>query len=280
MRVRFGPAGTPTQYKGNTSGIPRFLRKIGLDAFEYQAVRGVKISEEKAIFLGEEAEKHDVKLSLHGPYFINLNGSRETIEKSIGRLVKSAWAAEKMNAYRVVFHPGYYGGKTSREAVETISKSLREAVDEALRNGIKQFTYSPETMGKLSTVGTVDEIIEICLRVGEHALPTIDFAHIHARTKGGLRKKEDVLRIIEKIEGEFGEKVVKPLHCHFTQVEYGERGERKHLVIGEGEPDFRLIAEAFVETGIDAIVISESPILEIDALKMKDVLREIVEAGK
>ncbi|RLG59019.1 deoxyribonuclease IV [Candidatus Geothermarchaeota archaeon] len=273
--TRFGPAGTPTQYKGRKSGIPAFLNKMGLDALEYQCVYGVKISEKDAIELGAEAERYDVKLSLHAPYYINLNGSEETIEKSVERLVKSAWAAEKMNAYRIVFHPGFYGGKTSEEALKTISESLKSAVEEAIRRGIRKFTYGPETMGKIRTFGTLDEIIKLCLNVGEHVLPTIDFAHIHARTRGGLRRKDDILKIIERVEREVGKEAVKPLHCHFTQVEYGERGEKKHLIMGKGGPDFRIIAEALVETGVDAVIISESPILEIDSLKMKEIYEKL-----
>ena len=275
MRVRFRPAGTPTKYKGKTLGIPKFLREIGLDALEYQCVYGVKVKEEVAINLRKESEKYDIKLSLHAPYFINLNGSEEVIEKSIDRLVKSAWAAEKMNAYRIVFHPGFYGGKSSKEVTKIMASSLRKAVEVAKSKGIKEFVYSPETMGKVKTFGTVDEIIELCRLVGENTLPTIDFAHIHARTMGGLKTKDDVLEIIEKVEKEFPE-AVKPLHTHFTQVEFGPSGEKKHLIMGEGGPQFEIVAQAFVETGVDAVVISESPVLEIDALKMKEILENLL----
>ena len=271
MRVRFGPAGTPTKYKGETTGIPEFLKEIGLDAFEYQAVYGVKISKETAIELGKKAEECDVLLSLHAPYYINLNGAEDVIEKSIDRLVKSAWAAELMNAYRIVFHPGFYGKKSSKEATETIAESLKKAVEMAKAKGYKKFIYSPETMGKVKTFGTLDEILKLCSLVEEHCLPTIDFAHIYARTQGGLRTKDDILKIIEQVEKEFPE-AVKPLHTHFTEVEYGPSGEKKHIVMGKGKPDFKIIAEALIETGVDAVVISESPVLEIDALKMKEIL--------
>ena len=112
-RFRFGPAGKPISYRGDMIGVPEYLYSIGLNALEYQAVRGVRIGEEKARRLGEESKKYNILLSMHAPYYINLGSPKEsTVEASIRRLKESIQASYWMNAVIVVFHPGYYKDTT------------------------------------------------------------------------------------------------------------------------------------------------------------------------
>ena len=247
IKVRFGPAGKPVQYKGGMLGVPEFLHSIGLDALEYQAVRGVRVSEPDAKALGEEARKYDVALSLHAPYFINLAGSEETIEKSIERLVQSARAAKWMGARPIVFHPAYYGKRGKEGALRSTIEALKRAVELCEAEGIEKPPFAPETMGRDAQLGTVEEILTICLEV-PGVRPTIDWAHIHARGRGSLKTVDDVLKIIEQVE-KADPSYLKPLHTHYTPVEYSEAsGERKHHTMDEKEygPDFTLIAEALV----------------------------------
>lgn len=277
IRVRFGPAGKPVQYKGAMLGVPEFLHGIGLDALEYQAVRGVRISEPDATALGEEAKKYDVALSLHAPYFINLAGSGETIEKSIERLVQSAKAAEWMGARPIVFHAAYYGKKGKEGALRSTIEALRKAVELCEAEGVERPAFSPETMGRDAQLGTIDEVLAVCSEV-PGAVPTVDWAHIHARGRGSLKTVGDVLKVIEQIE-KVDPSYLKPLHTHFTKVEFGAGGEKKHHTLDEEGygPDFSIVAKALIEAGVDAVVISESPILEVDGLKMKETLAELLE---
>lgn len=279
IRVRFGPAGKPIQYKGAMLGVPEFLHSIGLDALEYQAVRGVRISELDAKALGDEAKKYDVALSLHAPYFINLAGSDETIEKSIERLVQSARAAKWMGARPIVFHAAYYGGRGKEGALRSTIDALKKAVELCEAEGIEKPPFSPETMGRDAQLGTVGEVLAICSEV-PGAVPTIDWAHIHARGRGSLKTVDDILKIIEQVE-KADSSYLKPLHTHFTKVEYGSAGEKKHHTLDEEDygPDFSIVAQALVQAGVDAVVVSESPILEVDSLKMKEILARLLEGA-
>ncbi len=279
MRVRFGPAGKPLSYKGKSELVPVFLKQLGLDAYEYQAVRSLRISKASATTLGKNAKECDVTLSLHGPYAINLSSEKpETREASIERLVKSAEIAMWMNAYLVVFHPGYYGKYTPDEALKLVIDALDKVVDRMKELKIKNVLLGAETTGKVKQVGSLDEIIHIC-EVNELVKPVIDFAHIHARGQGVIRTKEDYLKIFKLLDEKIGDRAFNPVHIHFTEVEFSESGELKHHPIGSGYgPNFEDLAKALIELNLDAIIISESPILEEDAVKMKSIFEKLLKA--
>ncbi len=283
MKVRFGPAGRPLDYKGPTEGIPYYLRTVeNLDAFEYQAVRGVRIKQNRAQLLGEEASKYDIRLSLHAPYAINFSSKKPSIiEASKKRLLQSVIAASWMNAKVVVFHPGYYGDLSPNKAVNTCIKALREVVEEIKALGIKAPLLGPETMGKLSQLGSLTEIILICQEV-DMCIPVIDWAHIHARERGYLRDKDSFLKVINQIEKELGSDIAKNLHTHFTKVEFSDKGERKHRTLDELKygPDFKPLAELIVEQDLYMTIISESPLLDKDAIKMKNIFKDIINTFK
>ncbi|MDM7275390.1 MAG: TIM barrel protein [Thermoprotei archaeon] len=276
-RLRFGPAGVPVDYRGPVEGVPAFLKSIGLDAFEYEAVRGVRISEEKARRLGSQASNYDIFMSLHAPYYVNLASPQaEVVERSVARVVESMVAAEWMGGEAVVVHSGYYkGNKTREEALERVVGAYVEVL-ERLPAFVKKPFIAPETMGKTSQVGGLEETVEICRRVGR-CKPCVDWAHMHARSEGGFpRSIDDIVKSIEFIERELGSHAVKPLHTHFSKIKYGKGGEREHVVLSDEKhgPDWRLVCRAILETGVETVVISESPILEKDAILMKKICGE------
>ncbi len=280
-RIRFGPAGKPTVMKsGDYVKAIQVVAEMGLDALEYEAVRGVRVSEKKAVEIRRAAAEHGVVLSMHAPYFINFaSPNAETVRKSQQRLLDAMKAAHWMGAYVVVFHPGYYKDNPSREAaLRRTIENLKPVYEQLEQLGVKDVDLGPEVTGKRTQVGDVDEVIEIC-RAFERCRPVVDWAHLHARYRGEHVKTVDqVLGVIEKIERELGSRAVNPLHTHFSKIEYGEGGEREHHTLDEEGygPDFRVVCQAYREAGIRAVIISESPILEQDALKMKRICCEEV----
>ncbi len=282
-RPRFGPAGVPPSFrrlKVTLEEVPKLLREEGLDAFEYQAVRwGVKpqIKRENAERLGSEAEKNDVWLSLHGSYFINFCGEKEVVETSKQRLIACATAAEWMNAHVVVFHPGFYGKKQPKEAFRNCLEALKDVVEDMKTLGIKNVKIGPETMGKQSQFGSFEEVLKLCEET-EQTQPVIDWAHLHARNRGQFRTVDDFRKVVEEIENRLGTEAVKNMHCHFTKVEFTEKGEKCHHTLSEADygPDFNLLARVIAEFKLRPVIISESPVLDVDAVKMRNILqREI-----
>jgi deoxyribonuclease-4 len=282
-RPRFGPAGFPSAFKElklPVGEFPRYLRDEGLDAFEYQAVRwGAKpqMKREVAEKLGANAKDHDVWLTVHGSYFINFCGNVETIEASKNRLIACATAADWMGAHLVVFHPGFYGKRRQEEALELCVKAMGDVVKSMRSLGIAKVRLGPEATGKPSQLGSLDEILTLCERVNSTE-PVIDWAHIHAREGGRMKTANGFRAVTEEIEKRLGSDALRNLHCHFTRVEFTEKGEKRHHILDEVEygPDFHHLATLIAELDLKPVIISESPILDVDAQKMRDmVLREL-----
>ena len=283
-RTRFGPAGVPPMFRlmgAELPDVPRLLRVEGLDALEYEAVRwGPKpqISQELAQKLGVAAKENNVQLSLHGSYYINLSGKREVVEASKRRLIASAVAADWMGAYVMVFHTGFYGKFEKDFAFKTCLEALKDVSVQMLNLGLK-VKLGPETMGRKFQVGSLDEILTLNQEL-ENTQLVVDWAHMYAIRQGGLKKPEDFRAIIEKVEQTLGTEAMRRMHCHFSKIEYTALGEKKHHTLDEERfgPDFRNLAEVIVDFGMHPTMICESPILDVDARKMKETLRQVLEA--
>jgi deoxyribonuclease-4 len=283
---RFGPAGVPQMFRligAKLADVPKLLRTEELDAFEYAAVRWgqvPQIKREDAMLLGEEARKNDVQISLHGSYFINLFGDSEIVEASKRRLIACATAAEWMGAYVVVFHAGYYcqGGKaeTLKKCVET----LREVSNTLKTLGINNVRLGPETMGRHSQFGSFDEILAVCQQV-EGTQLVIDWSHLHARSGGGFRTVEDFHNAVMKAEQALGTEQVRDMHCHFSKIEYTYKaGERRHHVLDEPGfgPEFEHFAEVIADFKLRPVMICETAVQDVDAMKMKKILTKVITA--
>jgi deoxyribonuclease-4 len=223
-----------------------------------------------------ETRKNDVKLSMHGSYFVNLSGTKEVVEASKRRLIACATAADWMEAYVVVFHTGFYGKVEKSFAFQNAVIALKEISAEMKSLGLK-VKLGPETMGRKSQVGTIDEILAICQEV-EGTQLVIDWGHLHALHQGALKKVEDFRAVAEKVEKKLGTEALRSMHCHFSAIEFGSQGEKRHHTLDEERygPDFHLLAEVIVDFQLHPTIICETPILDVDARKMRDTLKEVL----
>jgi len=265
----------------STSDVPRLLRAEGLDAFEYEAVQwGQKpqIKQQNAQQLGEEAKKNDVRLSMHGSYYINLSGKKEVVEASKRRLVAGATAADWMGAYVLVFHTGFYGLFDKEFAFKTCVETLKEVSTEMRRLGLK-VKLGPESMGRKFQVGSLEEIVAINEQI-ENTQLVLDWGHLHARDLGRFKKVEDFRAVAEMIEERLGTETMRSMHCHFSAIEFNLQGERAHHTLDEKRygPDFRLLAEVIADFQMHPTMICESPILDVDARRMQATLKEVLES--
>jgi deoxyribonuclease-4 len=267
--IYIGPAGIPLRAKGQgtVKGVET-VAELGLNAMEVQFVRGVRMKPEQAEEVKRVAQKRGVKLSVHAPYYINFCSSKEeTVRKSRERLKRSADMAEILDADIVTFHAGFYGDYSSEEAISEVVKNLQKVkFPRGVRAGI-------ETMGRQKQFGTLEEVLAVVDATGHR--PVLDFAHIHARGDGCLKKKEDFLGVLKRVNKRLGADVVKTIHTHFTGIEYSKGNERKHLTLEEGDLRFEPLVQAFVGMKLEPTVICESPILEEDALKMMEMAKKL-----
>jgi len=265
--------------------VPKLLRIEDLDAFEYAAVRWgqvPQIKQEDAERLKQEARSNDVLVSMHGSYFINLLGEGEIAEASKRRLVACATAAEWMGAYVVVFHAGYYCNHGKPEALRKCIEAIKEVSSTLDTLGIKNVKLGPETMGRHSQFGTLDEVLELCQQVVGTQL-VIDWSHLHARTGGGLRTVEDYRSVVAKAEEALGIEAVRDMHCHFSKIEFTYKsGERKHHVLDEPAfgPHFGMLAEVIAEFKLRPAMICETELQDVDAKKMRDILKKKMDQVK
>ncbi len=242
------------------------VKRLGLDALEVEFVRGVRMRETNARDLGRRARELDVSLTAHAPYYINLNSDdQEKRERSVDRIVATGNAASAMGAWLIVVHAATYMGRDPSLATRAVIEGLslaREALDEC---GGRRVTIGLETMGKRAVWGTLDEIAEVMTEVSG-VMPVLDVAHVHARYGGILRTRADFDDLII----EYGSMVGRA-HLHMSGIEFGGRGEMRHLPLGD--PDPIIFMDAIRSSFVDATVIVETPDPSAGALLLKDLLQ-------
>jgi len=278
--IRFGVAGAPDDFydKGYKSSLdmPAYLKGIGLEAFEYQCGRGVRISKDTAEKLGAAARESGITLTIHSPYFINISTDDATKrENSLNYILQTLEAAENMGGERIVVHMGVAGDNRSI-GMENSRKFIPYMIDSVKEHGLDKTIICFETMGKINQLGSVEETLEIC-KLNDRLLPCFDFGHINARTHGSLKTPEDFEQILKATENELGAERAKNFHCHFSKIMWGKGGESKHLTFEDTEygPEFAPLAEILRKRNAEPIIISESRGTQgVDSLAMKGMFYE------
>jgi deoxyribonuclease-4 len=272
----FGPAGVPLSAisRSTLDGVPQ-VRKLGLGCMELEFVRGIKMNNETAKQVKSLAEKNKIVLTAHGPYYINLNSLDKSItEASVKRIIDTARISNLCGAYSITFHAAYYM-KLEKERVYEIVKSQLKAIVKKLENeGIKLW-IRPETTGKATQFGDIDELIRLSQEI-EQVLPCVDFSHLHARSNGAYNSFKEFSEILGKIESGLGRSALENMHIHLSGIEYSAKGERNHLLLKDSDMNYKDLMRALKEFKCYGVVISESPNLEIDALEaMKEYDKEM-----
>ncbi len=230
------------------------------------------MKQESAEQLGLEAKKNDVQLSLHGSYYVNLAGTKEVVEASKRRLIACATAASWMRATVVAFHLGYYGASGKAKGFKDCVQTLSEVTQALDGLGIRNVNLGPESMGKHVQIGNLEEILTICETV-DRTQPVIDWGHLHARTGGRLQNAQDFRAVLIQIENRLGNEAMRNLHCHFSKIEFTKKGERCHHILDDKHfgPKFEPFAAIISEFKMNPVVICETPLLDLDAAKMRDI---------
>lgn len=275
--VRFGPAGNSASFTGKTVDIPEYVAKMGLNAYEYQCGRGVRVNTAAVTELGRKAKEMDIALSLHAPYYISLSSlEEEKRDASVGYILQSAQAARLMGATRIIVHSGSCAKISRSDALELAKNTLGKALAALDEAGYGDMTVCPETMGKVNQLGNLEEVMELC-SIDERLIPCIDFGHLNARDLGAFKSFEDYKKVFECIENRLGTDRLKRFHSHFSKIEYSAGGEKKHLTFEDTVygPDFEPVAELTLQKGAYPTFICESDGTQAeDAATMRSILEE------
>ncbi len=279
--TKFGPAGNSESFiaGGHTKSedAPSWLAARGLTAYEYQCGRGVHTGETNARRIGKAAESNGIKLSIHAPYFINLSSEEhERIEKNIGYVLQTARLAEWMGAVRMVVHCGGQGKLTRERASRNTHENVRCILSALEQEHLTNCTVCLETMGKQSVLGSAEEVCEF-VAADDRLLPCIDFGHLNCRTRGRMSSREDVRQLFDLMENTIGMERTRLFHAHFSHIEYGPKGELRHLTFADKiyGPDFLPVAEETAARGYTPVFICESAGTQAeDAMEMQVIYRE------
>ena len=280
--IRFGPSGNSESFyeQGHKSSVemPQWLRDMGLDAYEYQCSKGVKVSEPTARKIGEEAAANDIFVSIHAPYYINMSSEeQEKRDNSKVYIMETLQVARWMGAKRIVIHTGSCSKVSRKWALDTAVGVLKETLQEADAAGFGDITLCPEVLGKINQLGSLEEILEMC-KMDDRLIPTVDFGHLHARGMGCMNTVDDFEKVCDQIENALGSYRLKHLHSHFSRIEFTSGGEKKHWTYDDCQygPNFDPLAAVLVRREMEPVIICESrSSMAEDALKMKNIYNRL-----
>jgi deoxyribonuclease-4 len=271
LSFQFGTVGSPLatpKKPGGSVGAIEFSKSIGLNTFELGWVQSVRVTEVTCAAIKAKAQEQKVSLSVHAPYFINLNALDDEWPKSRKRLMDAAIYGNLAGATDIIFHPGSYFGNDPKEVLKLAIPRLQGCLEE-LRKAGNPVTVRPETMGKSAMLGSFEDTLAMSTAI-DGVEPCIDFAHLHARPGDGTMNTYDEWAALLKVyQKALGKKALKRLHIHLSGIEYGLKGEKNHLALDKSDLKLNFLFQALKDFNCGGRILCESPIMEEDALNMK-----------
>jgi deoxyribonuclease IV len=267
--LRFAVPGTPlsTPGKGGTIEGLKYIKSLGLNAMELEWVQRVPLNPEHMAVIGATAKELDITLTVHAPYYINLNSQEsDKIAASKKRILDALWMAQICGAVSVCVHAAFNQGKSETEVYDNV----RRAVDEILMHKQKLFpdvNLGLETMGKQSQFGTLEEVLKISKEFDLY--PVIDPAHLHARSNGRINSAEEWDEMFDVYQQYLGKKSLRKMHLHFSGIAYGPKGEKHHLPLRESDAKWEDFVRVLKDRTIGGVCVCESPEMEKDTILMQ-----------
>ena len=263
-KLNFLTAGIPLSAKGYNDGF-EILADMGLDGLELEFVHGVRISDNSK----EAVKNSNSVITAHAPFYVNLNAREpEKTEASVQRIIETANTANELGGYSITYHAAFYLN-SDKETVYNRVKAQTKIITDILSDFGNKIWIRPETTGKGAQWGDLDEIIRLSKEF-EQVLPCVDFAHLHARHNGIFNTYDEFAGILDKIGNTLGKTALENFHAHVAGIDYGEKGEKKHLNLLNSDFNYKGLLKAFKTFDIKGAVVCESPNIEIDAKLLKD----------
>lgn len=279
-QLRFGTVGAPTGTpRSGTPAAIEHITRLGLNHLEIAWVQSVSVTDPTCAEIKAASEKHKVTLSVHAPYYINLNSqTTELMEKSDARLLAAARKGCLSGVKDIIFHPGSYHNQPAEKVYERAKEKLIEISGILLEEGV-DVNLRPETMGKSAMFGSLDEVLQLSREV-PGVLPCIDWAHLHARTGDGTFNSyaefDDALRRVREALGKEG---LKNMHFHMSGIAYTTKGEKNHIPLNEADIHYRELLQALVDYDVKGTVCVEAPdpFHVADALTLQATYRRLID---
>ncbi len=268
-KLLFGTAGIPARTKPRKYDKAfEDLTQMNLGCMEVEFVRGVNMNPNTIPIVKEASSEAGIVLTAHGPYYVNLNAKeQEKVEASIIRILDTARTAFAFGGYSITFHAAFYLGEDKEKVSKEVHKNMSEIIT-TLKSENIDIWVRPELTGKATQWGDLDEIIKLSNEM-EMVLPCIDFAHLHARSVGEWNTYDEFARVFERMGNEIGQHSLDNFHAHIAGIEYGLKGERRHLNLDDSDLNYKDLMKAFKDFNVKGTIICESPNIEEDAMLLK-----------
>ena len=266
-KLNFITAGMPLRTgKGSYPQAFNVLKEMNLDGMELEFVHGVRMSDTNRDFVKNMSK--DFIITAHGPFYINLNSQEEEkIDASLQRIIDTASVASEAGAFSITYHAAFYMGK-DKETVYNQVKTQTRRIIEILENENINVWIRPETTGKATQWGDIDEIINLSKEF-EQVLPCVDFSHLHARTAGEYNTYDEFSKVLEKMGNAIGQYALENFHGHLAGIEYTAKGEKQHLNLENSDMNYKDLLKAMKEFGVKGALVCESPNIEDDCKLIK-----------
>ena len=265
--LHYGPARVPS--RDSPAAAVEALLESGLSACEIDFEGRFWMDYDFAADFGARCAEADIALSVHAPIagFMGHAERGKKLNMAVGMLDHSAGIAKAAGAELVVFHPGFLLGRTREDAIAAVVEQLGE-LRARLEGKDRAVPFGIEVMGRVRELGSIDDVCEIASQL-EWVRPVIDFAHMHATSDGGFLSVEPFASALEQADAVI--EAGAPFHIHFSDIQFANRNETKHLPYGEGTLRAEPLREALARFERPATVISESPTAESTAA-IKEIL--------
>ena len=245
------------------------LSELNLDGMELEFVHGVRMNDETRELVKNERESRNLILTAHAPFYVNLNSQEEDkVEASVQRIIETGLAAHATGAFSITFHAAFYMKQDKEEVYQKVRNRVAEISDFFKKNNINVW-IRPETTGKGTQWGDLEEIIRLSKEF-DNVLPCIDFSHLHARSVGQFNTYDEFSKIIETVGKELGQRALDNFHAHLAGIDYGDKGEKKHLILEESDMNYKDLLKVFKEFSVKGALVCESPNIEDDAVLLRE----------
>ena len=266
-KLNFITAGMPIRTgKGSYPQAFDVLKEMNLDGMELEFVHGVRMSDDNRIFVKEMAK--NFVITAHGPFYINLNSKEEEIEASVQRIIDTAAVAAQAGAFSITYHAAFYMGGDKETVFEQVKTQTKRIID-ILENEKIKVWVRPETTGKATQWGDIDEIINLSKEF-EQVLPCVDFSHLHARSAGEYNTYDEFSKVLEKMGNNIGQYALENFHGHLAGIEYTAKGEKQHLNLENSDMNYKDLIKVMKEFGVKGALVCESPNIEDDCKLLKN----------
>lgn len=269
-KLKFLTAGMPLSTgKASYGRAFEILSELNLDGMEMEFVHGVRMSEETRKLVKAERENRNLVLTAHAPFYVNLNSQEDDkVDASIQRIIETGLAARDTGAFSITFHAAYYMKQDKEVVYQQVKKCVGKISEFFKKNDINVW-IRPETTGKGTQWGDLNEIIRLSKEF-DNVLPCIDFSHLHARSIGQYNTYDEFSKILETVGNELGQKALDNFHAHLAGIDYGDKGEKKHLILEESDMNYKDLLKVLKEFQVKGALVCESPNIEDDAVLMKE----------